>query len=118
MGRAGEILDLLLRIAGGIGLPSFFIYLLRDKRKNDADTTVTESTVEAKIKSADISVLDATMIAVDKALKLERESKDEQIDTLREQLTEARGEVAVLRTRVQELMDEVAALRVQVNGST
>lgn len=120
-----EVLDVVLRVAGAVGVPGIVIYFLRERRKAKADAVVAERTVGSQVSKADSGALEAHVLAVESAFRAERESKDRVIAGLRaemaeverrcnERLAEKDGIIADLRTQVGTLTETVERLRRQV----
>lgn len=105
----GEVV--LAVVVGAIGLGTWYV---KDRRKSRAETAVAERTVRAQVATQDVGALQATVAYVQEAFRVERESKDRQINDLTHEVHELTGEVETLRRRAQDDAERIAALRGEI----
>jgi hypothetical protein len=92
-------------------IPSLIWWFLRDRRKAGAESQVAEGTVKAKVRFEDAGSLQATMVYVEEAFRVERESKDRAIAGLKEEVGVLRQELAAERATNADLRGQVDLLR-------
>jgi uncharacterized protein (UPF0548 family) len=123
-----DVLDLLLRISGGVGLPGVVTYLLVQRRKLGNENELAERTMGATVAKADVGALEAHMLAVENAFRVERESKDRVIASLEERVTQVQKEcddrvsakdreISQLRRQVSTLANDLQALQRQFGSA-
>lgn len=105
----GEVI--LAVILAALGLGSWYV---KDRRKSRAETAVAERTVQAQVATHDVGALQATVAYVQEAFRVERESKDRQINDLSHEVQELTHEVETLRRRTQDDAERIAALRGEI----
>lgn len=96
----GVVMDWVFRGIAALGLPAVFLYYLKERRKSGAESEIAERTVESSVARVDLTAIEAQLTTLRNALEMERESKDNLVRDLREQLTEARMTIADLRAQV------------------
>lgn len=106
----------LIDLVAGIGLPSTLIVYLRDRQKNRASGRVAEGTVFADIQTRGTAALDAHVAYVEKAFDTERNSMKRQIDGLQAEVKELQRQVAERDALIESLREQVGALTDQMNS--
>ena len=108
--------DVVLPIIVFVVLPLVTFYV-RDRRKTRAQAAVAERTVEADVTLKDTGALGASVAFVQEAFRVERESKDREIQRLTSKVAaleenEARKDVLIaeLREQVADLTTRLARL--------
>lgn len=139
----GALADLIVRLAGAIGLPAVLGGWLLDRRSHRAAGEVSERTVGASVARADAGALEAHVLAVERAFEIERNSKDRVIRELKEGMEQLdascqrrvvevtqegrrkdaligqlREEVATLTGKLSEVTADLTALRDRLEGTT
>jgi predicted RNase H-like nuclease (RuvC/YqgF family) len=104
----------LISVAGA-ALLSVVVYFLKERRKNTAESEIAERTVEQTISKADTSALEAHMLAVEKAFKMERESYERQLIDMGKRVTAVSEELTSVKIERDELKTKVDRLETQVS---
>lgn len=100
------LFDYGIRAAGAIGIPTVVAWFFVDRRRTRAQGTVEERSIAANVAKNDAGAFEAHVLAVEKAVTMERVSFDRQIARLEADIAEA--EVRHAR-RVQELVADSVA---------
>lgn len=101
-----------------VALP-IFLYLViplvwwyvRDRRKSRAESAVAERTVDSGVMGVDAGHLTASVAFVQEAFRVERASKDREIESLKVKVALQETEIAELRRMIVGLQEELARLR-------
>lgn len=113
-----DVLDWFVRVGFGTLMLTVVIYFLKERRKNLAESSVAERTVDASVVTADAGALEAHVLAIEKAFGVERSSKDRQIKALEEEVhnVEARctAQVRDLQRQIARKDETISALRAEV----
>jgi hypothetical protein len=100
------IVDYGIRAAGALGIPAALTWFLVDRRRTKAAATVDERSIGANVAKNDASAFEAHVLAVEKAVTMERASFDRQIARLDAEMLDAEARHA---RRVQELVADSVA---------
>jgi uncharacterized coiled-coil protein SlyX len=92
--------DWVFRILSALGVSSVVLYFLKERRKNSVESEVAERTLDSTVARVDLTAIEQQLSTLRGALDMERQSKNNLIKDLREQLTEARSTIADLRAQV------------------
>lgn len=106
--------QLTFTIAQALGLPALFLYYLKDRRKNRAETVLAESTVKDKIDLSSVTSVDAHVGLIQKAFEAERSSMSRHIDDLEERLAASEARLAASEAREQQKTAELATMRAEL----
>lgn len=82
----GDAVDIVLRIAGGLGLPALVLWFFSQRKRTNAEGSVAERTVAANVTKADASALETHVLAIERAMDVERRQKDRNIRALEEEV--------------------------------
>lgn len=113
---------LLTGIVGAVAalIPAVVLYFLKERRKAEAESDVAERTVESQVQKADVSAIEAHMIAVERAVTMERDSNARERESKDRQLAAMQAEVirieSTCNARVQSLETAVALKDGQILG--
>jgi hypothetical protein len=100
------LFDYGIRAAGAIGIPTVVAWFFVDRRKTKAAATVEERSITANVAKNDAGAFEAHVLAVEKAVTMERVSFDRQIARLEAEMVDAETRHA---RRVQELVADSVA---------
>lgn len=90
--RTGVSWQMLLLFLNAVGLPALILFYVKDRRKNAAESSVEEATVQNKVDLSSVSAIEARIGMIEKAFDAERASMGRQITALVEQLNKQREE--------------------------
>lgn len=108
------VLDWVVRAGFGTLMVTVVIYYLKERRKNLAESSVMERTVEASVVTADAGALGAHVLAIEHAFAVERKSKDREIAALDAQVTKCTEKIADLERQLAHKDETERELRYQV----
>jgi hypothetical protein len=100
------VVDYGIRAAGAIGIPTVLAWFFVDRRRTRAQGAVEERSITANVAKNDASAFEAHVLAVEKAVTMERASFDRQIARLQAEVLDAEERHA---RRVQELVADSVA---------
>lgn len=113
--------ETLKSLSGPFGLGGLVLYFIRDWRKNRVDTELAERTLPSSVRVRDAEGDQATLVTIERAFAMERESRELVIGGLRVELADRdrtiealRGQVAALSAKLVEVTEEVQRLRTRV----
>jgi chromosome segregation ATPase len=117
-----DIFDWVSRIVLLLGLPGVITYLVKERRKNNADARMAEADAEFaeedlpnRHKTSSIVSLEAQVTAMQKTFKTDRENRDETIAFLRGELESEREASKRKDDRIRELEEKVQKLQARVS---
>lgn len=116
-----HILDWVAQVSVIIGLPGVVIYLIKERRKNNADARRAETDADYaqaelpnRLRSSSVITIEAELAALQKTFQDDRTAKERTIEFLSEQLEAERAASAMKDQRIRELEDKVQALQARV----
>jgi chromosome segregation ATPase len=117
-----DVLDWVARISVIVGLPGVLMYLVKERRKNnaearaaEADAEVDEAEVPLRVRTSSVVTLEAEVAALQRAFDMERNSNQRTIEHLAEQLEAERALSAAKDQRIRELEEKVQQLQHRVS---
>lgn len=116
-----DVLDWLARGSAIVGLPAVLMYLIKERRKNNAearraetDADYAEAELPNRMRSSSIVSLEAELAALQKTFKDDRSAKEETIKFLKAQLEQARADSIAKDRRIRELEEKVGQLQARL----
>ena len=109
-----QIIDWLLKLSGPLGLGGLVLYFVKDFRKNRVDTELAEKTLPSSIRVKDAEGDQATLVTIERAFTIERESRERTIAALREEVDELREETHEKDEIIRVQGETIVALRSEV----
>lgn len=82
---------------------AYALWYVRDRKKSRAETAVAEGSVGSDVALRKIGTDSATIAFVNEAFRMERESKDREISSLKVKIAEQEQEISELRKEVARL---------------
>lgn len=120
-----DVLDWLARGSAIVGLPAVLMYLIKERRKNNADARRAETDADYaeaelpnRIRSSSAVSLEAELAALQRAFDVERNSTARTVEHLSEQLEAERAQSAAKDQRIRELEEKVLLLQGRVEDLT
>jgi chromosome segregation ATPase len=125
-----EVLDAVARVSLIFGIPGIITYLVKERRKNNANARVAEADADKaeadadfdeadlpnKVRSSSIVTLESEMAAMQRTFDRDRKVTRETIQWLEEQLRNERRASARKDDRIRELEEKVQELQRRVAG--
>jgi chromosome segregation ATPase len=113
-----DFLDVLLRVAGAVGLPALLIFLIRDRRRVKADASRIEGQVPFEIRTTAATTLEAEVAALSRSFEVDRGVRNETIRVLQSELATERQASVEKDRRIKELQIRVEEMRAQIRELT
>ena len=120
-----DFLSLVAQISVIVGLPGVIIYLIKERRKNNAearraetDAEFAEADLPNRQRSSSVVTLEAELAALQRAFDVERNSTARTVEHLSEQLEAERAQSAAKDKRIRELEEKVVQLQGRVEELT
>lgn len=114
----GDVVDWLVRAGFGSLMVAVVVYFLKERRKNEAESSVAERTVDASVVTADAGALEAHVLAIERAFGVERTSKDRQIKALENEVRDVERRCTERTTYLEQELarkdETIAALRQEI----
>lgn len=118
---AGDVFDWIAKISVIVGLPGVITYLVKERRKNNAearraetDADYAEAELPNRLRSSSVITIEAELAALQKTFQDDRNAKERTIEFLSEQLEAERAASAMKDRRIRELEEKVQALQARV----
>lgn len=94
----------------GLGGPGLIAWFIRDRRKENAATTVAEQTVESEVEIKETGALEARLIYVQREMDLERGFHQQQLADRDAEIERQRAELVRRDERIARLLEQVGHL--------
>lgn len=91
-GALVAVFEWVKNLSGPLGLGGLLLYFVRDWRKTRLDTELAQKTLPSSVRVKDAEGDQATLVTIERAFAMERESRELTISTLREELDQVRTE--------------------------
>jgi uncharacterized protein YlxW (UPF0749 family) len=118
---AGDVFDWIAKISVILGLPGVIGYLIKERRKNNAearraetDAEYAEAELPNRLRSSSVITIEAELAALQRTFQDDRNAKERTIEWLSEQLEAERAASAAKDARIRDLEAKVTQLQSRV----
>ncbi len=116
-----EVLDWVARISAMVGLPAVLLYLIKERRRNNAEARKVEADADYasadlpnRLRSSSVVTMEADIAALRRTFTDDRAAKERTIKFLSDQLEAERAASLAKDTRIRELEEKVQVLQRRV----